>query len=378
MTVDLEPEDNAASQASSSSSALATSAAAIAARSAAISAAPGVVLHPKMLLDELYDHIFEYILESSLTGDLMERMKWDRMSLLADHRKDYNDKTKMQCANATELTSLHINMAGQIASNTASCAIDSFYASFVKGKTELHTPEQNAIYGIPCTKYMKEVRVGKHYSPEWLGTKYYKHQAIIMLSQLKFHFESVTAELTTVNLTAELTAVLQTHTDVNINEVAQRFEKVIDPIAQAYTMVPAFVDYIKASLKYEVIRRQSKAHTTSGRAWSKAYDALQSGASAGKPTTLRAIADAVKLAEAHLREADASPVKPSVQAATITEIDNDEEADLAGAGGVLTAKQRRVTETKLSLAKDNKIRELKAQLAQGKENYHPQTQSNCD
>eukprot|EP00961_Rhodomonas_salina_P044813 601717-Rhodomonas_salina.2 len=214
-----------------------------------------------MLLDEQYDHIFEYILKSSPTGDLMERMKWDRMSLLADHSKDYNDKTKMQCANATELTSLHINMAGQIARNTASGAFDSFYASFVEGKAELRTPEQNAIYGILCTKYMKEVSVGKHYSPEWIGTKYYKHPAIIALSesQLKFHFESVT-ESTNVNLTAKLTAALQTHTDVNINEVAHQFEKVtvIDPIAQAYTTVPAFVDYIKASLQYEVIRRRSK------------------------------------------------------------------------------------------------------------------------
>eukprot|EP00961_Rhodomonas_salina_P171629 2314187-Rhodomonas_salina.1 len=109
-----------------------------------------------MLLDERYDHIFEYILESAPTGDLMERMKWDRMSLLADHRKDYNDKTKMQCTNATELASLHVNMAGQIARNTASGAIDSFYTSFVEGKTELRTPEQNAIDGILCTKYMKE------------------------------------------------------------------------------------------------------------------------------------------------------------------------------------------------------------------------------
>eukprot|EP00961_Rhodomonas_salina_P302969 3941044-Rhodomonas_salina.1 len=214
---------------------------------------------------------------------------------------------------------------------------------------------------------MKEVSVGKHYSPEWLGTKYYKHPPIIALSQLKFHFESMT-ELTNVNLTAELTAALQTHTNV------------IDAITQAYTTVPAFVDYIKASLQYEVIRRRSKERTTSGLTWSKAYDALQSGASAGKPTTLLAITDAVKLAEAHLRKADASPVKPRVQAATITEIDYDEEADLAGAGGVLTVKQRHVATTKLSRAKDNKIQELKpeAQLAQGKENYSPQTQRNCD
>eukprot|EP00961_Rhodomonas_salina_P031737 428077-Rhodomonas_salina.1 len=217
---------------------------------------------------------------------------------------------------------------------------------------------------------MKEVSVGKHYSPKWICTKFYKHPAIIALSQLKFHFESVT-ESTNVNLTAELTAALQMHTDVNINEVAQRFEKVIDPIAQSYTMVPAFVDYIKASLQYE-------ARTTSGRAWSKAYDALQLGASAGKPTTLLAIADAVKLAEAHLCKADASPVKPSVQAATITEIDDDDEADLAGAGEVLTTKQRRVAATKLSRAKDDKILELKAQLVQGKENYSPQTQLNSD
>eukprot|EP00961_Rhodomonas_salina_P044812 601717-Rhodomonas_salina.1 len=46
MTVDLEPEDDAAAHASRAASALAGSAAAIAARAAAISAVPGVVLRP--------------------------------------------------------------------------------------------------------------------------------------------------------------------------------------------------------------------------------------------------------------------------------------------------------------------------------------------
>eukprot|EP00961_Rhodomonas_salina_P086236 1159099-Rhodomonas_salina.1 len=96
---------------------------------------------------------------------------------------------------------------------------------------------------------MKEIRLGKHYNADWVGPKFYKHPAIIVLTQIKFYFKNV-SEASNVNLAAELTAALQTHTNVNINEVAQRFEKVIDPIAQAYTTVPAFVDYVKASLQY--------------------------------------------------------------------------------------------------------------------------------
>eukprot|EP00961_Rhodomonas_salina_P088446 1189332-Rhodomonas_salina.1 len=71
--------------------------------------APGVILRPEMLLDPAYNAIFEYILRHSPEGDLIERMKWERLSLLADHRKDYNDKAKMQVADDAELASLHEN-----------------------------------------------------------------------------------------------------------------------------------------------------------------------------------------------------------------------------------------------------------------------------
>eukprot|EP00961_Rhodomonas_salina_P175790 2370155-Rhodomonas_salina.1 len=112
----------------------------------------------------------------------MARWKWDRMSMLSYHRKDYNDMTLMQCSTAEELASLQTNVAAQIARTTASCAIDAFVEAFVKDG--LRNPEQNAIDGILNTKYMKEIRLGKHYHSDWVGPKFYKHPAIIALTQI--------------------------------------------------------------------------------------------------------------------------------------------------------------------------------------------------
>eukprot|EP00961_Rhodomonas_salina_P009479 128423-Rhodomonas_salina.1 len=81
--------------------------------------ASGAILQPDMLLDLEYNAIFEYILQHSPEGDLIERMKWERLSLLTDHSKDYNDKAKMQVVDEAELASLHENMRCQISRQIA-------------------------------------------------------------------------------------------------------------------------------------------------------------------------------------------------------------------------------------------------------------------
>eukprot|EP00961_Rhodomonas_salina_P077514 1039780-Rhodomonas_salina.1 len=210
--------------------------------------APGAILLPNMLLDPAYNAIFEYILRHSPADDLIECMKWECLSLLADHHKDYNDKAKMQVADDAELASLHENTCCQISHQIACQAHCALHKAFIK--KSVSTPEQDAMMHILCTKFMTEVGIGKHYKAVWVGPLFFNNPAVVLYTQIKYYFESVT-ETSNVNLAAELIAALQTQLDANINEVVQKFEKVINPIAQTYTTVPTFVEHVKASLQYE-------------------------------------------------------------------------------------------------------------------------------
>eukprot|EP00961_Rhodomonas_salina_P267398 3613016-Rhodomonas_salina.1 len=156
-------------------------------------------------------------------------------------------------------------MAGQIARTIASQSVKALLGAFVKRGTT--TPEQNAMQGIFCTQFMKDVKVGKHFDAKWIGDLVFQNPAVYAYVVIKHHFESLG---------------YVTNTNVNINEVAQRFGKVIDPIAHTYTSEPDFVIYIKASLQYEVIRKRVDPLTGRGRAWSKAYDKLRAANASGQ------------------------------------------------------------------------------------------------
>eukprot|EP00961_Rhodomonas_salina_P042819 575764-Rhodomonas_salina.1 len=169
-------------------------------------------------------------------------------------------------------------MAGQIACTIARQSVKALYVSFVKKTT---TPEQDYLQGVLCSQYMKEVKVGTHYNSKWLGTLVFQNPAVYTYVAIKHHFESL-ADIVSVNLAGKLAETLLTKTNVNINKVAQCFDKVIDPIAQAYTSVPDFVNNIKALLQYEVIRKRVDPSTGRGSAWSKAYDKLRAANARGQ------------------------------------------------------------------------------------------------
>eukprot|EP00961_Rhodomonas_salina_P066763 896439-Rhodomonas_salina.2 len=249
---------------------------------------------------------------------------------LAEH-KGYNcdDIHKMQVADQAELDSLQDNMAHQIAHTIACQSVKALYVSFVKKTT---TQEQDYLQGVLCSQYMKAVKVWTHYNSKWLGTLVFQNPAVYVYVAIKHHFESL-ADIVSVNLGGELAETLLTKTNVNINEVAQHFDKVIDPNAQAYTSVPDFVNYIKASLQYEVIWK--RLHAANAR---------------GQRLSLAQIAGAVKLAESHLKECTSQEAK--IRMATATPAASD-------ADTVVTAEQKS-TKARTHKAKDAKIRKLKA------------------
>ena len=77
-------------------------------------------------------------------------------------------------------------------------------------------------------------------------------------------------------------------------------------MASQFIKLDDFINYFKASLQYEVIRKKSKAKGATGRAWRKAYDYLHLAILHGQRLDLDIIEQAVKLAEHHLRDADAT------------------------------------------------------------------------
>ena len=126
-------------------------------------------------------------------------------------------------------------------------------------------------------------------------------QAICLYVQLMYYFENLT-EATNVNLVASVLDVMEAAASANVYDIVERFDKAVDPVASQFTHLDDFINYFKASLQYEVIRKKSKGKGTTGRAWRKAYDSLRASISRGKRLSLQLIEPAIKLAEAHLRE----------------------------------------------------------------------------
>eukprot|EP00961_Rhodomonas_salina_P119270 1604932-Rhodomonas_salina.1 len=61
---------------------------------------------------------------------MLDRMKWERRTMLSAERKDYNDIHKMQVADQEELEALQDNMAGQIARTIARQSVKALYVAF--------------------------------------------------------------------------------------------------------------------------------------------------------------------------------------------------------------------------------------------------------
>eukprot|EP00961_Rhodomonas_salina_P118138 1589959-Rhodomonas_salina.1 len=240
-------------------------------------------------------------------------------------------------------------MAGQIARTIARQSVKALFGAFVKRCTT--TPEQNSMQGILCTPFMKDVKFGKHFNAKWIGDLVFQNPAVYAYVAIKHHFKSL-GNVFSVNLAGKLVQSLQTNTSVNINEVAQRFGKVIDPIAHAYTFVPDF-------LQYEVIRKRVDPLTGRGRAWSKAYDKLCAANARGQRLSLPQIAAAVKLVEIHLK--DCTSPEPKTKTAAIAKALPAEDNDAAAGAVEPKPKQAKVHTMK---AKDAKIKELKAYIAE--------------
>jgi len=109
-----------------------------------------------------------------------------------------------------------------------------------------------------------------------------------------------------------------------VTDIAQRFDKVIDPVARTFTTVEGLTNYLKASLQLEVIRQRVKLKGAQGRAWRKAHDYLREGITRGQRLDLDFIGEAVKLADAHLRDsAGAADQDAQARAATTADADAD-------------------------------------------------------
>lgn len=190
-------------------------------------------------------------------------------------------------------------------------------------------------------------------SEEWLGALVFQNPAVYAYVTIKHHFESLT-DIVSVNLAGKLAETLLTKINVNINEVAQCLDKVIDPIMQAYTLVPDFVNYIKASLQYKVIWKRVDPSTGSCSTWSKAYDKLLAANAQGQRLSLAQISRAVKLAESHLKEC----TSPEAKIRTATVMPASPEAEEAGAA------EPKSTKASTHKAKVAKSCELKEQLVE--------------
>eukprot|EP00961_Rhodomonas_salina_P080959 1088819-Rhodomonas_salina.1 len=120
---------------------------------------------------------------------------------------------------------------------------------------------------------MQEVALGQHFDPEW-AEKLERNPFIQALVAIKLYFELLT-EGSNVNLATELAAVLVLPSKTSLHELVQRLNAVIDPIAKTFTTLDDFLNYLKSSIQYEVIRQRAKRQGQRGRVWQKAYDQLR-------------------------------------------------------------------------------------------------------
>lgn len=83
--------------------------------------------------------------------------------------------------------------------------------------------------------------------------------AIRLYVQLMYYFENL-MESTNVNLVTKVASVLdvmEAVTSANVYDIVKRFDKAVDPVASQFTQLDEFINYFKASLQYEVIRKKS-------------------------------------------------------------------------------------------------------------------------
>eukprot|EP00961_Rhodomonas_salina_P002447 34052-Rhodomonas_salina.2 len=173
---------------------------------------------------------------------------------------------------------------------------------------------QDVFWGILTNKYMVEVADGDHFDHTW-AEMIELNPFIQAMVSLKLYFESL-SEVSKVNLATELAAVLVLPPSTSLHELTQRLDKVIDPIAKNFTALEDFLDYLKSSIQYEVIRQRAKRATPRSRAWQKVYDQLRENLTAGGRLSLADVASAVALAESHLRDLAHDPEEDSVARST--------------------------------------------------------------
>ena len=131
---------------------------------------------------------------------------------------------------------------------------------------------------------MKEVSLGKTFDPSG-DFKPQNMPGIRLYVTLLYHFGNIT-EASNINLVSSVLEVMASADTANVYEITDKFDKAVDPVASTFTKVDDFMDYFKASLQYEVIRKKAKAKGAVGRAWRKAYDALRANISTGDRLSL--------------------------------------------------------------------------------------------
>jgi len=239
--------------------------------------------------------------------------------MLFRYNKNCDDKVKMGVANKTELERRQQQFMAQIMRTIARQGINSLRKMFIEEKD--HSPAQDVFRAILCTPYMEKVSQGMLFSHEWADAVWLNPLVQAMVA-LKFHFENLN-EVTNVNLATELSDILQLPPTSSIQAIVQRLEKVLDPVAKAYTTVPELLAYLKGSVQYEIIRRRARKDSGDGTAWKQAYNRLREVLTSGGKLLPDTIAQAIDLAEAHLREQEIeeidSPVVRRAKAATGSE-----------------------------------------------------------
>jgi len=238
------------------------------------------------------------MLEKSSFGDMMDHQKAVRAGLLAAHNKSYNNKKAMDAASDADLQKTQRSMHGQIQRTINRQMVCSIMASCLDESNK--SMEQAALRGIIVTKEFKDVSLGKFFDPQWAWEPW-KMPGVRLYLTLMHHFENL-QEVSNVNLVSSVLEVMEASQTVNVYNIIEMFDKAVDPVAQSFTHVEDFIEYFKASLQYEVVRKKAQLKGRTGRAWRKAYDSLRASISRSKRLSLALVEPTIKLAKAHLRE----------------------------------------------------------------------------
>lgn len=255
-----------------------------------------------LLPDHLTDPAFEehWVWACSM-GDInyLDDLDMESTILLADNKKDFNDLAAMRATDDMHLKKRQSSLLVQILRTIVRQFINSMVEAFIR--PGVNSPEQDFLRSILLSKEMEDVAMGKIFSIEWVKKPWLMPMVRVYV-QLLHYFENLN-EQGTVNLVQELMDVLKSASTSSVTDIALQFDCVIDPIARTFNSVDSFIDYLKASLQLEVIRQRIKQKGSCGRAWRKAHDYLREYITWGKRLDLALIEDAVKLSDAHLRDA---------------------------------------------------------------------------